>query len=108
MKLHTFKTVTKAELIEALEELNDNDLVAFSSDYGDISHTQQVHRIRGRIEEVELCESAYSDSGFAIADSDDEESDCDGHESTDGPIGETIWCDGKCKKSIKQSVYILK
>jgi hypothetical protein len=72
-QMQQFRTITKAELIEALEDLNDDDQIAFASDYGDITHTQQVHGIRGRIEEATLCESAYSDSGWAIRDEDDEE-----------------------------------
>jgi hypothetical protein len=73
-----FRTTTKAELIAALDDLNDNDLVAFASNYGDITSTMQVHPISGNIDEHRLCESAYSDSGYAIADDDrgdDEEMD---------------------------------
>jgi hypothetical protein len=68
----TFKTITKAELLQALADLNDNDHIAVASDYGDRCHTQQLHRLRGNIEEVSVKESAYSDSGFAVADEDDE------------------------------------
>lgn len=73
--MKTFSTITKAELVEALEELNDNDLVAFASDYGDHGHTQQVHRIRGNVEEAVLMESAYSDSGWAVANEEEWDSD---------------------------------
>jgi hypothetical protein len=73
----TFKTITKAELIEALEDLNDSDQIAFATNYGDIGDTMQVHRIRGRIDEQELRESAYSDSGFALRDSDEDWDDDD-------------------------------
>lgn len=68
----TFKTITKSALIEALEDIVDDDaLIAFASDYGDHCHTQQLHRIKGNIEEVPVKESAYSDSGFAVADDDE-------------------------------------
>jgi hypothetical protein len=68
----TFKTITKAELLEALEDLADDDQIAFASDYGDHCHTQQVHRLRGNINEHDLRESAYSDSGWALVEHDDE------------------------------------
>jgi len=64
----TFKSITKAELLEALEDLADDDQIAFASDYGDHCHTQQVHRLKGNIGEHELRESAYSDSGWALVD----------------------------------------
>jgi hypothetical protein len=70
-----FRTITKAELIESLEDLNDDDAIAFASDYGDIVHTMQVHRIQGVIDEAVLEESAYSDSGFAIRDPESDECD---------------------------------
>jgi hypothetical protein len=62
----TFKTITKAELLQALADLNDNDHIAVASDYGDRCHTQQLHRLRGNVEEVAVRESGYSDSGFAV------------------------------------------
>jgi len=71
----TFKTITKAALLEALEDLDDNDSIAVASDYGDRCHTQQLHRLKGNIEEVKVRESAYSDSGFAVADEDGGELD---------------------------------
>jgi hypothetical protein len=76
------KTATKEELIEALQELPDGALVAFSSDYGDICHTQQIHTLRGNVEPVAVTESAYSASGFAVADGDDADwSDDDDNET---------------------------
>jgi hypothetical protein len=71
----TFKTITKAELLETLELLADGDQIAFASDYGDHTHTQQVHRLKGNIDLRALRESAYSDSGWALADPDDDEGD---------------------------------
>lgn len=63
-----FGSITKEALIAALEDLPDGAMVAFSSNYGDIHSTKQVHSIRGDIEPERLEESAYSDSGWAIAD----------------------------------------
>lgn len=35
---------------------------------------------------------------FAITPEDhDEYEECEGHESTEGPIGSTIYCDGTCR-----------
>ena len=63
-----FRTITKAELVDRLQDLNDDAPIAFVSDYGDIVHTQQVHSIQGCIDEVVLEESGYSISGFAVED----------------------------------------
>jgi hypothetical protein len=65
-------TISKQELIEALSELPEDARLAFASDYGDRTHTQQVHPIKGDVEERQITESAYSDSGFALADEDEE------------------------------------
>lgn len=73
--MSAFRTITKEELIEALEDLPDGAQVAFSSDYGDHCHTQQAHELRGNVEQVTLRESAYSDSGWAVK---DDEEDWDG------------------------------
>jgi len=59
-------SVTAQELIEALQELPPDTQVAFASDYGDHSHTQQVHLLRGEVERRSTRESAYSDSGLAV------------------------------------------
>jgi hypothetical protein len=66
-----FRTATREQLIEALEDLPEGALVTFASDYGDHCHTQQAHRLHGEVEEKTLQESAYSDSGWAIEDSGD-------------------------------------
>lgn len=73
MKNKTIRTVTAAELIEALQMLPEDALVAFSSNYGDRCRTRQVHTLDGQIEEEELYETAYSDSGFAVVKERDEE-----------------------------------
>ena len=65
--MKTLNTVTAAKLIEILQELGPETKVAFSSDYGDHCHTQQIHRLRGEVEQVSIYETAYSDSGFAVA-----------------------------------------
>lgn len=66
-----FKTITVEELIAVLENEDPQARVLFSSDYGDISHTEQAHRIYGQVEEVTLRDSAYSNSGYAVADDED-------------------------------------
>jgi hypothetical protein len=72
-----FNTITKAELIEALEDLDDSDLIAFASNYGDHSRTMQVHCLRGDVELEHIEESAYSDSGFAVAEHEPDEDEMD-------------------------------
>lgn len=71
----TMRTITKAELIEALEELEDDDKVIFSTCYGDYHRTQQALPLKGTVEEVRITKSAYSNSGFAVLDEDDIETD---------------------------------
>ena len=77
------QTITKAQLIEALRELDealtrldaarakgeldDDTPICFASDYGDYSHTQQLHPLTGEIDTAIVKESAYSESGFACA-----------------------------------------
>lgn len=65
----------------ALQNEDPQARVLFSSDYGDRSRTEQAHPIRGRVEEVTLRDSAYSNSGYAVADGDDD--DDDAKEGTD-------------------------
>lgn len=60
------ESITVKELKALLEDWDDEARVVFGSNYGDRSGTVQAHRLRGRIEEVTLRESAYSDSGYAI------------------------------------------
>ena len=71
------RSINVRELIDALEGEDPEALVVFSSDYGDISHTQQVHPISGDMEEGTLEETAYSASGWAILSDEDDEDDTD-------------------------------
>ena len=62
--------LTVAQLIEALEDLPDDAVVVFGSDYGDICHTEQA-LVVGRVDEIDsgterIETSAYSHSGIAI------------------------------------------
>jgi len=59
-------TLTVAELIELLQDQDPDAQVIFSTDYGDYHHTQQALGLRGRVEEVTVSESAYSNSGFQV------------------------------------------
>ena len=80
--------VTVGELRDMLGEFDDDALVAFSCDYGDHGHTEQVLPI-GEAKDVsvsELCLTAYSQSGVALereADWDDEDTERESSE-TDG------------------------
>ena len=77
------KTVTVAELIELLQEQDPNARVIFSTNYGDYHRTMQALPICGEIEEAVIEKSAYSNSGFAVAstdEDDDEESGDDNYE----------------------------
>ncbi len=75
-----FRTITVSDLIKRLEGEDPDAPVIFTADYGDIQHTAQALRIRGNIDEVQIAESGYSHSGFAIVDLDDAEED-----GIDGP-----------------------
>jgi hypothetical protein len=62
--------LTVAQLIEALDDMPEDVVVVFGSDYGDICHTEQALVVR-RVEELDveterLEASAYSHSGIAI------------------------------------------
>ncbi|HEX4131452.1 MAG TPA: hypothetical protein VHZ24_15540 [Pirellulales bacterium] len=74
--------MTVGQLIEALQDMPEDAVVVFASDYGDICHTEQALIVR-EIDEIDpaterLETSAYSHSGIAIEsivdamDSDDE------------------------------------
>lgn len=67
-----FKSITVAELKALLEDQSPNLLVTFASNYGDYHRTQQVHSLDGYAEEMKIVETAYSDSGFALSDEDDD------------------------------------
>lgn len=73
--MRTLRSCTKADLIAALDELDDDDMVVFASDYGDRTHTQQIHTLEGEVTQVRYRESAYSGSGFAVKDEHDEDDD---------------------------------
>jgi hypothetical protein len=76
--------MTVAELIEALEDMPEDAVVVFGSDYGDICHTEQalvVRKVDELDDETERLEaSAYSNSGIAIEPIVDE-TECDEDES---------------------------
>ncbi len=66
------KTITVAQLRRLLECEDDNALVIFTSDYGDYHHTEQALGIRGDIDTVLIEKSAYSNSGYALVESEDD------------------------------------
>jgi hypothetical protein len=69
------RTLTVRELIDRLSGEDPDMPVIFTADYGDYHHTPQALRIRGNIEEVQIAESGYSTSGFAVVEADDAEED---------------------------------
>ncbi|MCR4301814.1 MAG: hypothetical protein NUV51_09405 [Sulfuricaulis sp.] len=69
----TLRTITVGQLIEALQDQDPEAQVVFSTDYGDHSHTEQALPLRGRCESVTITKSAYSNSGFAIAEPDEDD-----------------------------------
>lgn len=73
--------ITVAQLIELLQGEDPDAIVLTSSDYGDYSHTEQVHAVTGDVSEVSIKASAYSASGFAINDDGD-----DGDDDGDGTV----------------------
>lgn len=77
MDKRKFKSITVGKLRDLLAEYDDKDMIAFSCDYGDYHHTEQVLPITGRIEEEGLVESGYSHSGFAVYDGDKDDEDDD-------------------------------
>ena len=76
------RTITVARLIDMLEGESPDALVIVSADYGDYHHTTQALPLRGELETVTVEKSAYSHSGFAIAEPEDCESDEDGADET--------------------------
>lgn len=70
------RSMTGQELLDLLSELPDETLarpIIFSVDYGDYSHRQQALPLRGEFRDVTIKKSAYSQSGFAIVDQDNED-----------------------------------
>lgn len=74
------RSITVRELIEALEDEDPEAQVICACNYGDIGKTQQVVFLTGQVEEATLERSAYSESGWAVLDEDDE-NEADGPES---------------------------
>jgi len=70
------------DLIEMLEDVDPNLPVVFQSDYGDHSHTQQVHGIQDDCEVRVLYETGYSHSGWKVRDSDED----DDNEDDQSPV----------------------
>ena len=64
----TIKTMTVAELRDALDGFDDDAPVVFACDYGDHSHTEQALAVRtaDETDEHALVKTAYSSSGYAI------------------------------------------
>jgi hypothetical protein len=68
MRTSKLNSLTVAELRGLLEGEDDDAVVLFTCDYGDYLHTKQALPISGDIEEHQVEESAYSHSGWALAD----------------------------------------
>ena len=75
------RTITVARLIDLLEGESPDALVIVSTDYGDHHHTPQALPLRGELETVTVEKSAYSNSGYAIAEPEDGD-DEDGEDET--------------------------
>ena len=66
--------LTVRQLIETLEGEDPNAVVVFACDYGDLSHTQQAIPVESAEKLYDkIRESAYSQSGLAVCDGDDED-----------------------------------
>lgn len=72
----TLKTLTVAQLIDLLQDQDPDARVLFSTCYGDYGRTQQALPLKGQFDEVTIERSAYSNSGFAVAELDEEEEEC--------------------------------
>lgn len=72
------KTITVRELMACLEGEDPDMPVIFTADYGDYHHTPQALRIRGELEEVQVAESGYSHSGYALVEAEDRDEDSEG------------------------------
>lgn len=76
--------VTVADLIAELKTFPSDAVVCFACNYGDYSRTEQLLPVTTADElsdTEEVCETAYSNSGLAIADSMEENGDETGDES---------------------------
>lgn len=70
------RSITLGELRALLadhSQADDEIKVIFTANYGDRGRTPQALPLKGEVEEVQVCESAYSDSGYAVAGDDDYE-----------------------------------
>jgi hypothetical protein len=86
------QSITAAALIELLEDLPGDALVAFATDYGDYCHTEQVHFLQGEVEEKSIERSAYSDSGWAVKEEEEEEElDAEERAEKERNPAPTIW-----------------
>lgn len=65
------RSITVEELIALLQDQDPEARVIFSTDYGDHCHTEQALPLRGEVDTVTVTESAYSNSGFMIAEADE-------------------------------------
>lgn len=70
------------ELIEMLEDFDGDMEVATAYDYGDHTHTQAVNFPR-EVVAKKLTKTAYSDSGYAVPDAEDEQENEDTHNTED-------------------------
>lgn len=68
--MEKLKTITVAKLIELLQDQDPDAKVVFSTNYGDYSRTEQALPLKGEIDTVCVEKSAYSNSGFAVAEND--------------------------------------
>lgn len=80
----SLRTVTKAELIRLLETFDDNQLVAFSYNYGDHSSTQAIDGIT-QADRCEMDETAYSPSGFSVFEPDEDRDEGEARDDAGDP-----------------------
>ena len=73
--MSALRTITVEKLRELLEGEPPDAKVIFAADYGDRGHTLQALPIEGSVEGVSLRETAYSTSGWAVNDDEDDEPD---------------------------------
>ena len=85
------RTLTVAELKDLLDGQPDDAKVIFSTNYGDYSRTEQALPLKGELDTVCIEKSAYSNSGFAIAEPNEmgDGPDEDGYEPTQDELDQT-------------------
>lgn len=79
-----FRSLTVAHVRDLLEGYDDDQLVVFTADYGDYSHTPQALPLRGEAQEREIEESGYSQSGWALVPQERERMIVEADEAEDG------------------------